>query len=94
MRIERHPAGYNYRDRLKSLTLLRIFEGGAVYGGEEAGKLYVVVDEGTMADFLDDDDGLVQLIEFDSQAERDDYLRERAPGRPVRRAPTDPSSAT
>ncbi len=62
-------------------VLYLCFEGGAVYTSEKAGKLLVILDEGTMADILPADElegiDLVKIIEFASESERSAYLLQR-----------------
>jgi hypothetical protein len=61
----------------------RRFEGGTVYVAERDEKCWVLVDEGTMADLLSEedlgspDDYLPKFLVFDSDAERLTYLRSR-----------------
>ena len=61
--------------------LLRGFEGGAVYTAEREGRFYLITDEGTMADLLDEEDreGLTfgSVREFESEAEALAYARSR-----------------
>jgi hypothetical protein len=55
-------------------------EGGAVYLDERDGLYYVISDESTLADMLNEEDaGLagVVIYEFESDAARDEYLRQR-----------------
>ena len=61
-------------------TLLKGFEGGAVYAAEKEGKFYLILDESTMASILDEEDlpdELVKTIEFDTVKERDEYIKSR-----------------
>jgi len=57
------------------------FEGGALYTAEKGGKYWVLVDEGTMRDFLSGEDAegieFVKTVPFETAEERDRYLRER-----------------
>ena len=57
------------------------FEGGAVYTAEKNGMFYVITDESTMAEFLDENDlidlSLTSALEFDSATERNVYLMEK-----------------
>lgn len=56
------------------------FEGGSVSLAEDGERFYVIVDEGTMMDFLDEEDqGLagIHIAEFDTEMARTDYLTER-----------------
>jgi len=63
--------------------LLAGFEGGSVFTAERDGKFYIIQDESTMADFLSEEDlrdladSLVKVLEFDTAAEREAYVRER-----------------
>ena len=63
------------------MRLLRGFEGGAVYTAERGGRFYLITDEGTMADLLDEEDreGLTfgSVREFDTEAERRKYAVQR-----------------
>ena len=82
MRVERHPYKYNYNERFPEKRLVKGFMGGAIYAAEASGKFYIIEDEGTMADFLlpeDEDllDMLIRIKEFDTEQERDEYLKER-----------------
>ncbi len=57
------------------------FEGGAVDVAEREGRYYVIEDESTFASLLDPEDleglELVRVYEFDSEGDRDRYLRRR-----------------
>lgn len=66
-------------DSFPDRVLLRRFEGGAVYTAERAGKFYVLQDESTMAELLPDEDlgDLEKVLEFDTPADREAYIRER-----------------
>ena len=63
------------------MRLLRGFEGGAVYTAEREGRFYLITDEGTMADLLDDEDRkgmtFTSVREFESEAKRQAYARRR-----------------
>jgi len=60
---------------LPGKTMIKGFEGGAVYAADKGGKFYLVLDEGTMADLLSEEDR--EGIEFDTPAERDAHIAER-----------------
>ncbi len=82
MHVERFPFKYDFRKRFPQLRRIREFEGGAVYAAEKNDKFYLIVDEGTMADFIlpeDEDllDQLVQVIEFDTEDECQHYIKEK-----------------
>lgn len=57
------------------------FEGGALYVAERDGRYWVIVDEGTMRDFLSEEDAegieFVKTVAFDTAEERAEYVRER-----------------
>lgn len=61
--------------------LYRGFEGGAVYTAEKEGRLFVVIDEGTLRSVLPpeelEDIRLQRVLEFDTESERTQYLEER-----------------
>lgn len=66
-RIERHPHRYAWRKRFADAKPVMRGEGGSVHSAEGEGAWWLITDEGTMADFLDDEDlgGLVKLRRFD-----------------------------
>ncbi len=72
----------NFPDRV----LLNGFCGGAAYTADRAGKFYIIQDEGTMADFLSEDDlvdmkdELVKVLEFDTFDDRATYIQARGGG--------------
>lgn len=80
MQVERHP----YNDPIQKIfpDCRRLFacEGGVVWLAEKDGHYYVIVDEGTLADFLmpgEDDDLLNNLkgvYQFESELDRRHYL--------------------
>lgn len=82
MRVERFPFKYDFRKRFPQSRRVGGFEGGAVYAAEKSDKFYLIVDEGTMADFIlpeDEDllDQLVQVIDFDTEDECQHYIKEK-----------------
>jgi hypothetical protein len=64
------------RADFSELHLLVALEGGAIYTAERQGKFYLVQDESSMADLLDEQDRrdiarwLLKVLEFDTAAER------------------------
>lgn len=67
-RIERHPHDYAWDKRFPDAKPVMQGEGGGVYAAEAEGAWWLITDEGTMADFLDDEDnvgGLVSLRRFE-----------------------------
>lgn len=83
MQIKKYPNKDELQKFLPDRKLLVGFEGGSVWLAEKDGRYYVITDEGSMAGFLvpgEDDDLLNQLVkiyEFDSEAERQQYIQER-----------------
>lgn len=87
MEIEAMPSEiFPFRDdprrRFPNMREIFGFEGGIVYAAEQSGKFYLIVDEGTMADFLGPDDQdlvemLVQVIEFDDEGKRQQYMTKK-----------------
>ena len=61
--------------------LLMGFEGGSVYTADRRGKFYIIQDESTMSGLLSEEDlaglTLVDILEFDTTAEREAYIRDR-----------------
>lgn len=57
------------------------FEGGAAYAASRDGRFYVLINEVATFDLLSDEDreGLspLRVLEFDSEAERAEYLKRR-----------------
>jgi len=57
------------------------FEGGSVYTADRRGKFYIIQDESTMSGLLSEEDlaglTLVDILEFDTTAEREAYIRDR-----------------
>ena len=70
----RHPYDYDWRDRFPDAAPVLRGEGGAVYAAEDADQksLWLIKDEGTMADFLPEEDWgtLVSLTRFSARRER------------------------
>ena len=75
MRTEKYKAGYAYQSRFPDLTEYAAYEGGAVFLAG-TGPSYVVIDEGTLADFMDEDDDLIVIHEFNNAGEREAWLRD------------------
>jgi hypothetical protein len=80
MRTERHKAGYALESRFPDLTQYAAYEGGAVFLAGTT-PCYAIIDERTLADFMDEDDDLVVIHVFDDAAERERWLRKNLPGR-------------
>ena len=78
MKISRRPFQYKFRDKFPDSKMIGGFEGGAIYKATKEGKYYPIIDEGTLADILDEDDQdlldqLVKVIEFDTEEELKHY---------------------
>ena len=78
MKITRHPIGYNYKRAFPKLKLVLPLEGEAIFKAKKKGKYYLIVDSGSMAGILDEDEviDLVSVNEFDSEEECDTYFKE------------------
>lgn len=84
MRVEHRPYNYDLRERFPQARRLFGYEGGAVFTAERDGKAYILIDAGTMADFLDENDPsdaevmqrLVTIEEYDDISERDREAKE------------------
>lgn len=84
MKTTAHPYNFNLLEHFPKAREVSAWEGGRAYLAERDGVAYVLVDEGTLADLLDDEDqdlldGLVKVIAFESEAERTEYIRTRWP---------------
>jgi len=82
MKIYKHKFGFNYRELFPDSKMIGGFEGGVVYKASKEGKSYLIIDEGTLADFLDEDDQdvldqLIKIIEFENEDELNNYLGEQ-----------------
>lgn len=83
MIIYKHSLGYEYKAVFPNAKMIGGFEGGAIYKAFKDEKHYLIIDEGTLADFLDEDDQdllnqLVKIIEFETEEELNKYLEERS----------------
>ncbi len=83
MKISKHPFRFNYKEIYPDLKAIGGFEGGAIYKATKDNKYYLIVDESTMADMLDEDDQdlldqSVKIIEFENEDELNNYLEERS----------------
>ena len=82
MQLEHHSWTYNLDARFPHRRKVFGFEGGYTATAEAEGKFYIIVDEGTMADFLLPNDPvdaevlarLKTIMEFDTAGERDSVL--------------------
>ena len=69
--VEWHPAGYRWSQRFPDHEEVLLVEGGAVYAARDEDTFWVIMDEGTLADFGDDAgdlDTLITLERFDDEA--------------------------
>lgn len=81
MRVEKHSYRFDTRDHFPNARVFRGWEGGCAYQAERDGKPFIIIDEGTLAAFLDENDPtdrevmsrLVSVIEFMDEAERQAY---------------------
>ncbi len=79
MRTTHHPYTFSVERQFPNARHLGGWEGGGAHTAERDGKWFIIIDEGTMADFLDENDPsdrevmnrLVTVFEFDTRAERD-----------------------
>lgn len=82
MQIERHPFTFDTHGQFPNARAFRGWEGGRAYRAERDGKPFLIIDEATMADFLDENDPtdrevmnrLISIIEFHDEAEREAYI--------------------
>lgn len=74
--VEYHRAGHSWRSRFQNLRVLNKMEGGAVYSAEGEGALWIIRDEGTLADFLPEDDSAQEaLIQLERYTDRGSWER-------------------
>jgi hypothetical protein len=83
VRTESLPYKYDIRKQFPKMRQLEAFEGGAEFAAEKGGKFYLIRDGRTMADMIPPDDEdlldkMLMVLEFDSEDERDQYIRHRA----------------
>jgi len=79
MNTTTHPFGYKYRELFPDAKIIGGLEGGAIFQAIRDSKHYLIIDEGTLSDFLDEDDKdlldqLVKIIEYDTEEELNHYL--------------------
>jgi hypothetical protein len=82
MRVERHSYGFGVREHFPNARLIRAWDCSWAYRADRDGKPFLIIDSGTLADFLDVGcstdremlNGLVSVIEFDSDQEREAYM--------------------
>lgn len=81
MRVERHSYGFGVSEHFPNARRVRACECSWAYKADRDGKPFLIIDSGTMADFLDEGstdrellNGLVSVIEFDSDEERETYI--------------------
>lgn len=89
MRIQDRPYDFDIRAEFPNARLFKAWEGGGAFKAERDGKPFIISDGRTIAEFLDETgltdrealDGLVSVVEFEDEAERDAYVaREMAFG--------------
>lgn len=93
MQVHRFPWNYNVEVRFPHRRVIFGYEGGHVDAAEADGKGYIIVDEGTMADFLSENDPtdaevlsrLKTVMEFDTVDERDSELADMVAAHEARR---------
>jgi len=81
MHITKHHFRYNYKAEFPNLKEIAAFEGGTIYKATKDNKLNLIIDEGTLADFLDEDDKdlldqLIKIIEFETKEGLENYIQE------------------
>ncbi len=82
MKTTKHPFQYPFLKYYPNAEEFLGFEGGMIYKSVKEKEYIVIVDNGTMAGMLDDDDldlldQLVTVIEFDSEEELNTFLGEQ-----------------
>jgi hypothetical protein len=85
MRVVKHPYNFPIRANFPNARAFRAWEGGGAYRAERDGKVFVIIDEGTLADCFDETDPaqqeilsrLVSVIDFEDESERQSYITQR-----------------
>lgn len=78
MKKRHYPKNYNYKTFFTNLTVNRRFEGGVEYLAEKDSKYFLITDESTLSEFVDDlDDILITIIEFENGDELEQYISKR-----------------
>mgnify|MGYP007023836002 CR=1 FL=1 len=83
MLITKYPVGFIYKVIYPNAKLIGGFEGGAIFHAIKDNKHFLIIDEGALADFFDEDDQdlieqLVKVIEFENEKELNNYLEEHS----------------
>jgi hypothetical protein len=82
MRVERRPFAFELRAEFPNACRFQVWEGGGAFRAERGGTPVIVIDERTLADFLDEADSqdagaldaLVSVLEFETEAQREAYI--------------------
>ncbi len=61
-----------WRERFPDAQLVRGMEGGAIYRAETPTGSWVILDEGTMVEFLDPEDAVLAGVTLERYANRED----------------------
>lgn len=82
METTKHPICYPFLKYYPNAEEVFGFEGGVLYKSVKENEYVVIVDNGTIADFLDEDDQdlleqLVTVIKFNSEEELNTFLGEQ-----------------
>jgi len=82
MKTTKHPFQYPFLQYYPNAEEFLGFEGGMIYKSVKEDEYIAIIDSGTMAGLLDEDDldlldQLVTVIEFDSEEELNTFLGEQ-----------------
>lgn len=82
MKTSLHRFDFGVLEHFPNAREFQAWEGGCAYLAERDGSPYVIIDKGTLADFIDKHDAdlldeLVHVIEFDGEGERETYVHQR-----------------
>lgn len=85
MTVTAHPFDLSVSKNFPNACQVRVWEGGCAYFAERDGVSFLIIDQGSLADFAAEDDRelldrLVKVIAFDSEAER---IQSRTIGGPM-----------
>ena len=81
MKVTKHPFGFNYKDTFEKLEIVKQSPGCVTFKGSKNGKLFLIIDCGTLADLLDENEKLrnelIEIYEFYNETELLEFINNR-----------------
>lgn len=69
--VERHPSDYPWKQKMQNVEILTEQEGGTVYSATGENAFWIIYDEGSLSEYLDEDEDLLPILlrleRYDSQ---------------------------